>query len=140
MLNEILKVLNTLVGTGLAIGAGYVFSKGLNFAASHTKNNNIKKALIFASQAVLTAQELLGNGKVQQKNAAYDLKKRLDENGIGDKFTEAQILAYIKQAYAVNKANGSLSAVKPIVSEDELYEAERVVNVSNDTETTTAAQ
>ena len=133
MLNEILKVINTLVETGLAVGIGYVLSKGLNFLASHNKNNNIKKALIFASQAVLTAQEFLGGGNVQQAAAAAEMKKRLDENNIGKKFTQEQILTYIKQAYAVNKANGTLGAVKPLVSAEALAEAEAVINRPSET-------
>lgn len=133
MLNELLKVINTLVETGLAVGIGYVLSKGLYFLATHTKNNNIKNALIFASQAVLTAQAFIGNGEVQQAAAAAEIKKRLDENGIGKKFTEAQILTYIKHAYAVNKANGTLGAVKPLVSDEALAKAEAVINQPKET-------
>lgn len=133
MLNEFLKLANTLVETVLAIGIGYVLSKGLYFLATHTKNNNIKNALIFASQAVLTAQEFLGGGKVQQAAAAAELKKRLDENNIGKNFTEEQILTYIKQAYAVNKANGTLAAVKPLVSDKALSEAESAIAVTFET-------
>ena len=140
MLNEILKVVNTLVAVAIAAGGGFAVSKGLKYAASHTTNNNVKKALIFASQAVLTAQGLLGNGSVQQESAAYDLKKRLDENGIGKNFTEEQILAYIKSAYAQNKANGSLAAVKPIVSAADLAKAEEVVNAQVEKTDTLTAQ
>lgn len=140
MLNEILKVVNTLVAVVIAAGGGFAVSKGLKAVASHTTNNNVKKALEFASQAVLVAQGLLGNGAVQQESAAYDLKKRLDENGIGKNFTEDQILSYIKSAYAKNKANGSLAAVKPIVSATDLAKAEEVVKAQVEKTDAPAAQ
>lgn len=140
MLNEILKVVNTLVAVVIAAGGGYAASKSLKAVASHTTNNNVKKALEFASQAVLVAQGLLGSGAVQQESAAYDLKKRLDENGIGKNFTEEQILSYIKSAYAQNKANGSLAAVKPIVSAADLAKAEEVVNAQVEKTDAPAAQ
>ena len=140
MLNEIIKIVSTAVMVFFAGGFGYGGAKFLKKQAAVQKNENVKFVLNVASQAVLTAQALLGSGKVQQESAAADAKARLDENGLGDKFTEAQILSYIKQAYAVNKANGTLAAVKPLVSAEELAEAEKVVNVSNETETAPAAQ
>lgn len=135
-MSEALKVIQTLVFVFFAGGFGYGGAKFLKKQASTQKNEHIKTILIFASQAVLSAQALLGDGKVQQESAAYDVKARLDENGLGDKFTQAQILAYIKQAYATNKADGSLATVKPVVSAEELAEAEAVV--SNTPETTQA--
>lgn len=132
-MNEALKIIQTLVFVLFAGGFGYGGAKFLKKQASVQKNEHIKTILTFASQAVLSAQALLGEGKVQQESAAYDVKARLDENGLGDKFTEAQILAYIKQAYANNKADGSLATVKPVVSEAELAEAEKLVASNNNT-------
>lgn len=132
-MNELLKIIQTLVLLFFAGGFGYGGAKFLKKQAAVQKNEHIKTILTFASQAVLSAQALLGEGKVQQESAAYDVKARLDENGLGDKFTEAQILAYIKQAYANNKADGSLATVKPVVSEAELAEAEKLVASNNNT-------
>ncbi|MCS8594615.1 hypothetical protein EFE27_01230 [Leuconostoc citreum] len=132
-MNEALKVIQTLVFVFFAGGFGYGGAKFLKKQASVQKNEHIKTILIFASQAVLSAQALLGNGKVQQESATYDVKARLDENGLGDKFTQAQILAYIKQAYASNKADGSLATVKPVVSAEELAKAEAVVSNTPET-------
>ncbi|WP_278363631.1 hypothetical protein [Leuconostoc lactis] len=132
-MNEALKVIQTLVFVFFAGGFGYGGAKFLKKQASVQKNEHIKTILTFASQAVLSAQALLGDGKVQQESAAYDVKARLDENGLGDKFTQAQILAYIKQAYAREKANGVLGAVKPLVSAEELAQAEAVVSNTPET-------
>lgn len=132
-MNEALKVIQTLVFVFFAGGFGYGGAKFLKKQASVQKNEHIKTILTFASQAVLSAQALLGDGKVQQESAAYDVKARLDENGLGDKFTQAQILAYIKQAYAREKANGVLGAVKPLVSAEELEQAEAVVSNTPET-------
>jgi len=133
MLNEIIKIATTAVMVFFAGGFGYGGAKFLKKQAAVQKNENVKFVLNVASQAVLTAQALLGSGKVQQESAAADAKARLDENGLGDKFTEAQILSYIKQAYAINKANGTLGAVKPLVSAEALAEAEKVVNNQSET-------
>lgn len=130
-MNEVLKVVQTLIFVFFAGGFGYGGAKFLKKQASVQKNEHIKTILTFASQAVLSAQSLLGDGKVQQESAAYDVKARLDENGLKDKFTQAQILAYIKQAYATNKADGSLATVKPVVSAEELAEAEKVVTATD---------
>ncbi|MCX7578752.1 hypothetical protein D0502_05025 [Leuconostoc falkenbergense] len=140
-MNEALKVIQTLVFVFFAGGFGYGGAKFLKKQAAVQKNEHIKTILTFASQAVLSAQALLGDGKVQQESAAYDVKARLDENGLGDKFTQAQILAYIKQAYATNKADGSLATVKPVVSAEELAEAEKVVTaIDNKAVSPTEAQ
>lgn len=133
MLNELLKVVNTAVALFVAVGGGFGTAKLLKLKASTEKNDNIKKALEFASQAVLSAQAFLGNGVVQQQAAASELKARLDENHLGDSFTEAQILSYIKTAYAREKANGALDAVKPLVSDENLAKAETVVNNTPET-------
>lgn len=133
MLNEILKLVNTLLAVFVTSGGAIALSKYLQGRVSTEKNENIKRALEFSNQAVLTAQAFIGTGEVQQAAAASELKKRLDENGIGEKFTEAQILSYIKSAYALNKANGTLAAVKPLVSAEALAEAEAVVNQPKET-------
>ena len=130
-MNEALKIIQTLALLFFAGGFGYGGAKFLKKQAAVQKNEHIKTILTFASQAVLSAQTLLGEGKVQQESAAYDVKERLEENGLGDKFTEAQILAYIKQAYATNKADGSLATVKPVISAEELAEAEKVVTATD---------
>lgn len=128
MLNELLKLVNTLLAVFVTSGGAIALSKYLQGRASTEKNENIKRALEFSNQAVLTAQSFIGTGELQQAAAAAELKKRLDENNIGKNFTEEQILTYIKQAYAVNKANGTLDAVKPLVSAEALAEAEAVIN------------
>lgn len=132
-MNEALKVIQTLVFVFFAGGFGYGGAKFLKKQASVQKNEHIKTILTFASQAVLSAQAFLGNGSVQQQVAAAELKARLEENNLGDKFTQAQILAYIKQAYAREKANGALGAVKPLVSAEELAQAEAVVSNTPET-------
>lgn len=134
MLNEILKLANTLLAVFVTSGGAIALSKYLKGRASTEKNENIKRALEFSNQAVLVAQAFIGTGEVQQAAAAAELKKRLDENNIGKNFTEAQILTYIKQAYAVNKANGTLGAVKPLVSDKALSEAESAIELRFETE------
>lgn len=132
-MNEALKVIQTLVFVFFAGGFGYGGAKFLKKQASVQKNEHIKIILTFASQAVLSAQAFLGKGSVQQQAAAAELKARLEENKLGDKFTQAQILAYIKQAYAREKANGTLGTVKPLVSAEELAQAEAVVSNTPET-------
>lgn len=132
-MNEALKVIQTLVFVFFAGGFGYGGAKFLKKQASVQKNEHIKTILTFASQAVLSAQAFLGNGSVQQQAAAAELKARLDENHLGDNFTEAQIMSYIKTAYAREKANGALGAVKPLVSAEELAQAEVVVSNTPET-------
>nr|DAI52637.1 MAG TPA: holin [Caudoviricetes sp.] len=132
-MNEALKVIQTLVFVFFAGGFGYGGAKFLKKQASVQKNEHIKTILTFASQAVLSAQAFLGNGSVQQQAAAAELKARLEENKLGDNFTEAQILSYIKTAYAREKANGALGAVKPLVSAEELAKAEEVVSNTPET-------
>lgn len=133
MLNELLKLANTLLAVFVTSGGAVALSKYLKGRASTEKNENIKRALEFSNQAVLVAQAFIGTGEVQQAAAAAELKKRLDENNIGENFTEDQILTYIKQAYAINKANGTLAAVKPLVSAEALAEAEAVINKPKET-------
>ena len=101
--------------------------------ATSARNERVKFALTTASQVVLKAQEFIANGSVQQSDAVSNFLKRIKDNGYEKYFTEEQALAYVKQAYATNKANGSLGAVKPIVSDDSLKEAEAVVTPTNQT-------
>ena len=133
MLNEILKLVNTLLAVFVTSGGAIALSKYLQGRVSTEKNENIKRALEFSNQAVLVAQAFIGTGEVQQAAAAAELKKRLDENNIGKNFTEEQIITYIKQAYAINKANGTLAAVKPLVSAEALAEAEAVIKQPKET-------
>ena len=133
MLNELLKLANTLLAVFVTSGGAIALSKYLKGRASTEKNENIKRALEFSNQAVLVAQAFIGTGEVQQAAAAAKMKKRLDENNIGKNFTEEQSLTYIKKAYAVNKAHVTLGAVKPLVSAESLAEAEKVVNNQSET-------
>lgn len=133
MLNELLKLANTLLAVFVTSGGAIALSKYLKGRASTEKNENVRLALEFGSQSVLVAQSFIGTGEVQQAAAAAELKKRLDENNIGKNFTEEQILTYIKQAYAINKANGTLGAVKPLVSDKALSDAESAIAVTFET-------
>lgn len=134
-INNVIGLLQSSLILVFVSGGGYVASKWLKKQASSQKNEHIKTALSFASQAVLGVQGLLAPGSVQETSALSTLLKRLDDNGLGNLFTEEQALAYIKQAYATNKANGTLGAVKQIVSDDALKEAEAVITGTNQTGT-----
>lgn len=134
-ISNIIGLLQTAVGASLAIGLGYTVSKWFATLATSAKNERVKFALTTASQVVLKAQELIANGSIQQDDAVSNLLKRIKDNGYEKYFTEEQALAYIKQAYATNKANGTLGAVKPVVSDDALKEAQAVVTPTNQTET-----
>ena len=134
-INNIIGLVQTGVGVALALGLGYTVSNWFNTLAISAKNERVKFALTTASQVVLKAQELVANGSAQQADAVSNLLKRIKDNGYEKYFTEEQALAYIKQAYATNKANGTLGAVKPIVSDDALKQAEAVVTQSNQTGT-----
>ena len=134
-INNIIGLLQSAIILAFVSGGGYVASKWLKKQASSQKNEHIKTALSFASQAVLGVQGLLAPGSVQETSALANLLKRLEDNGLGHLFTEEQALAYIKQAYATNKANGTLGAVKPVVSDDALKQAEAVITGTNQTGT-----
>lgn len=127
-MGHFLDVVKTVVEVFFAIGGGFGLSSFLKKNAALQKNERIKAALTFASQAVLQAQAFLANGTEQQESAAISLKQRLDATGMGKHFTEEQILAYIKSAYAQAKADGTLAEVKPVVSEAALKEAEAVIS------------
>lgn len=132
-INNIIGLLQTAVGVSLAIGLGYTVSNLFNTLATSAKNERVKFALTTASQVVLKAQEFIANGSVQQSDAVSNLLKRIKDNGYEKYFTEEQALAYVKQAYATNKANGTLGTVKSLVSDDKLKEAEAVVTPTNQT-------
>ena len=135
-INNIIGLLQTGIGLALAIGLGYTVSNWFKTLATSAKNERVKFALTTASQVVLKAQELVGNGSVQQSDAVANFLKRIKDNGYEKYFTEEQALAYTQQAYATNKANGTLGAVKPVVSDDALKQAETVVTPTNQTGTT----
>lgn len=130
-INNIIGLLQTAVGVSLAIGLGYTVSNWFNTLATSAKNERVKFALTTASQVVLKAQEFIANGSVQQSDAVSNFLKRIKDNGYEKYFTEEQALAYVKQAYATNKANGTLGTVKSLVSDGKLQEAEAVVTPNN---------
>lgn len=132
-IDNIIGLLQTAVGVSLAIGLGYTVSNWFKTLATSAKNERVKFALTTASQVVLKAQEFIANGSVQQSDAISNFLKRIKDNGYEKYFTEEQALAYVKQAYATNKANGSLATVKPLVSDEALKEAEAVVAPTNQT-------
>lgn len=130
-INNIIGLLQTAVGVSLAIGLGYTVSNCFKTLATSAKNERVKFALTTASQVVLKAQEFIANGSVQQSDAVSNFLKRIKDNGYEKYFTEEQALAYVKQAYATNKANGTLGTVKSLVSDGKLQEAEAVVTPNN---------
>lgn len=132
-INNIIGLVQTAVGISLSIGLGYTVSNWFKTLATSAKNERVKFALTTASQVVLKAQEFIANGSVQQSDAVSNFLKRIKDNGYEKYFTEEQALAYVKQAYATNKANGSLATVKPLVSDEALKEAEAVVAPTNQT-------
>lgn len=132
-INNIIGLLQTAVGLALAVGLGYTVSKWFQTLATSAKNERVKFALTTASQVVLKAQEFIANGSVQQSDAVANLLKRIKDNGYEKYFTEEQALAYVKQAYATNKANGTLASVKPLVSDEALKAAEAVITPTKET-------
>jgi hypothetical protein len=135
-ISNIIGLLQTAVGLSLAIGLGYTVSNWFKTLATSAKNERVKFALTTASQVVLKAQEFIANGSVQQSDAVANLLKRIKDNGYEKYFTEEQALAYVKQAYATNKADGTLATVKPLVSDHALKEAEMVITGKDQTGTT----
>lgn len=136
-ISNIIGLLQTAVGVSLAIGLGYTVSNWFKTLATSAKNERVKFALTTASQVVLKAQELIGNGSIQQADAVSNLLKRIKDNGYEKYFTEEQALAYVKQAYATNKSNGTLGTVKPNVSDEQLKQAEALITRTNQTGFTT---
>lgn len=113
-MSHFLDLLKTAVEVFFAVGGGLGLSSFLRKNALTQKNERIKAALTFSSQAVLQAQAMFDGGNNQQAQAATALSQRLNEVGMGKYFTEEQVLMYIQQAYAKAKAEGTLNAVKPI--------------------------
>lgn len=134
-ISNIIGLLQTAVGLALAVGLGYTVSNWFKTLATSAKNERVKFALTTASQVVLKAQEFIANGSVQQSDAVSNFLKRIKDNGYDKYFTEEQALAYVKQAYSTNKADGTLATVKPILSDDALKEAEAVVTGTDQTGT-----
>lgn len=134
-ISNIIGLLQTGVGVALAIGLGYTVSNCFKTLATSAKNERVKFALTTASQVVLRAQELVANGSVQQSDAVSNFLKHIKSNGYEKYFTNEQALSYVKQSYAINKANGTLATVKPVVSDDALKEAESVITGTNQTGT-----
>lgn len=137
-ISNIIGLVQTAVGLSLAIGLGYTVSNWFKTLATSAKNERVKFALTTASQVVLKAQELVANGSVQQSDAVGNFLKRIKDNGYEKYFTEEQALAYTQQAYATNKANGTLGAVKKVVSDDALKQAEAAIMPTNQTGATNA--
>ena len=136
-IDNIIGLLQTVVGVSLAIGLGYTVSNWFKTLATSAKNERVKFALTTASQVVLKAQEFIANGSIQQSDAVSNLLKRIKDNGYEKYFTEEQALAYVKQAYATNKSNGTLGTVKPNVSDEQLKQAEALITRTNQTGFTT---
>lgn len=134
-ISNIIGLLQTAVGLALAVGLGYTVSNWFKTLATSAKNERVKFALTTASQVVLKAQEFIANGSVQQSDAVANFLKRIKDNGYEKYFTEEQALAYVKQAYATNKANGTLATVKPIVSDDALKQSEAIITGTDQTGT-----
>lgn len=112
---------------GWKIGAQY-FGK----LKSSTKNENLKLALGFAQDACLFGQTFSAPGVVQQQAAVIRFKKRLADNGIAKNFTDEQAIALVQRMFTVLKANGQLDAVKKVADKDEVAEAEKVIEGSNE--------
>jgi len=132
-ISNIIGLLQSALVLVFVAGGGYVASAWLKKQAGLQKSEHAKFALTVASQVVLGAQALLAPGSVQEEDALSKLMKRLKANKLDGYFTEEQALSYIKQAYATNKANGTLATVKPVVSDDALKEAESVITATDQT-------
>lgn len=134
-INNIIGLLQSAIVLLFVAGGGYVASTWLKKQAGLQKSEHAKFALTVASQVVLGAQALLAPGSVQEQDALGNFMQRLKANNLDGYFTEEQALSYIKQAYATNKANGTLATVKPLVSDDALKAAEAVIEPKNQTGT-----
>jgi len=116
-MNELLHWLELGIQAIAVFGGGFTISKYIKKAASTTRNEHIKSILDFASQAVIYAQNYMANGSQQQDIAINNLKERLVGNKLDKFVTDEQLTAYIQKAYAANKANSQLDAVKPTISQ-----------------------
>lgn len=123
-----IDIIQTAIALFFAFGGGTWLAKELKVKASTERNENIKSVLTWAIQHVLDAQAFFGSGQVQQQHALLMLKARLEANSLIKKFTDDQLIKYIEQAYTELKANGQLAQVSPLVSDEDLAEAEAVIN------------
>lgn len=117
MFNDIVKLVELAISAFLAVGGGFGLSSFLNKNAAVQRNEHIATIEKFAATGVLYAQNYMANGSQQQKLAILNLKDRLVGNKLDQFFTEDQIEAYVQHAYAQQKANGQLAAVKPTISQ-----------------------
>ena len=115
-MNETLQIVQTVVFLFFAMGGGYWLSSSLKKNAAQQRNEHLKSAMVFASQGVITAQSFFDKtGEQQEEKAINILVSRLKTNNLLKFFTQDQIKMLIKEAYGINKANGSLDKI------DKLY-------------------
>lgn len=115
-MNETLQIVQTVVFLFFAMGGGYWLSSSLKKNAAQQRNEHLKSAMVFASQGVITAQSFFDKtGEQQEEKAINILVSRLKTNNLSKFFTQDQIKMLIKEAYGINKANGSLDKI------DKLY-------------------
>lgn len=107
-----INIIHDLIVIALLAGFGYTLSLALEALSSKVKNENIRAALHWASQAVLFAQEYIAKGPDQHRIAVQDLRRRLTSNKKLKRFTDEEIESYIRQAYAINKTQGVLDVIK----------------------------
>jgi len=94
------------------------------------KTKNLAFALSIAKGAVGLAEKLTGNGQTQETSAVLAIKQRLQENNMGQLFTDSQLHQIIQQAYVTMKSNGELDALKPSTNSEDKVTTEKV-EVSN---------
>lgn len=115
-MKESLQIIQTVVFLFFAIGGGYWLSSSLKKNAAQQRNEHLKSAMVFASQGVIAAQSFFDKtGEQQEEKAINILVSRLKTNNLLKFFTQDQINMLIKEAYGINKANGSLDKI------DKLY-------------------
>lgn len=76
------------------------------------KSKDLDFALKIADQAVLAVEKIAGSGEAQNTSAVIAVKQRLEENGLGNKFTDEQISQIIHSQYIHLKSDGSIDLVK----------------------------
>lgn len=108
-MKETLQIVQTVVFLFFAMGGGYWLSSSLKKNAAQQRNEHLKSAMTFASQAVINAQKFLDeSGEGKESRAVSDLFHRLQDNGMDKYFTANQLQSLIKEAYNINKSNGTL--------------------------------
>lgn len=111
-MKETLQIVQTVVFLFFAIGGGYWLSSSLKKNAAQQRNEHLKSAMTFASQGVIAAQSFFDKtGEQQEEKAINILVSRLESNNLLKFFTQDQIKMLIKEAYGINKANGSLDKI-----------------------------